>query len=68
MKLEITDNNSQEQTIDNVKRVSIWVTEDKKFDLHFNRFGELEIYKQTFDEESSTISIKPSVSNFINLI
>lgn len=51
-----------------VKRLEIWVSEDKCFRLDFNQFGELVVNKQTYNEESSTITIKPSVSNQINLI
>ena len=51
-----------------VKRLEIWVSEDKCFRLDFNQFGELVVNKQTYNEESSTITIKPSVSNQINLL
>lgn len=51
-----------------VKRLEIWVSEDKCFRLDFNSLGELVVNKQTYDAESSTITIKPSVSNQINLI
>lgn len=65
MKLQLDREGKQEIE---VERFEIWVTEDKSFRLFFNKFGELEIIKQTFNEESSTIVIKPSVSNQINLI
>lgn len=69
MKLIIDKHNrEQETTLENVKRIEVWVSEDKRFNLFFNQFGELEVNKQTFDGESSTITIKPSVSNQINLI
>ncbi len=66
----ITDKHrgEKETTLEDVKRVEIWVTEDKCFSFFFNLFGELEINKQTYDGESSIITIKPSVSNQINLI
>lgn len=51
-----------------VKRIEIWVSEDKCFRLEFNQFNELVVNKQTYNEESSTISIKPSVSNQINIL
>jgi hypothetical protein len=68
MKVQIEDKSFQDKVFEDVKRLEVWVTEDKKFSLYFNKFGELEINKQTFDSESSTIIIKPSVSNHINLI
>lgn len=69
MKLIIDKHNrEQETTLENVKRIEVWVSEDKRFNLFFNQFGELEVNKQTFDGESSTITIKPSVSNQINII
>ena len=71
MKLIIDTPNSKEvveTTIEEVTRFEVWVTEDKKFSFYFNKFGELEVNKQTFNAESSTITIKPCVSNNINLI
>ena len=68
MRLIIDKHKEQEQIITEVKRLEIWVSEDKVFRLEFNNFGELVVNKQTFNEESSTIAIKPSVSNQINLI
>lgn len=49
-------------------RIEIWVSEDKMFKINFNQFGELVVNKQTFNDESSTIIIKPSVLNQINII
>ena len=71
MKLEIDRYENRELIVDkleDVKTLEIWVTEDKMFRIQFNKFGELEINKQTLNEESSTIIIKPSVSNHINII
>lgn len=68
MKLDIDTKTEHSKIIEDVTRFEVWVTEDKKFSLFFNQFGELEINKQTFDKESSTITIKPSVSNHINII
>jgi hypothetical protein len=69
MKL-IIDKHSREieSTLENVKRIEIWVTEDKRFILYYNQFGELEVTKQSYGSEPSTITIKPSVSNQINLV
>lgn len=55
-------------TLDEVSKIEIWVTNDKCFRLEFNQFGELVVNKQTYNEESSTLNIKPSVSNQINVI
>jgi hypothetical protein len=68
MRLIIDKHKKEEVILDDVNRLEIWVTKDKKFSFFFNQFGELEVNKQTFDSESSTITIKPSVSNQINLI
>jgi hypothetical protein len=68
MKVQIEDKSFQDKVFEDVERLEVWVTEDKKFSLYLNKFGELEINKQTFDSESSTITIKPSVSNHINLV
>ena len=58
----------KEEKIIEQDRIEIWVSEDKMFKINFNQFGELVINKQTFNDESSTIIIKPSVSNQINII
>jgi frataxin-like iron-binding protein CyaY len=49
-------------------KLEIWVTNDKCFRLDFNQFGELVVNKQTYNEESRTIVIKPNVSNQINIL
>ena len=63
----LIDNHKEEKIIEQ-DRIEIWVSEDKMFKINFNQFGELVINKQTFNDESSTIIIKPSVSNQINII
>ena len=63
----LIDNHKEEKIIEQ-DRIEIWVSEDKMFKINFNQFGELVINKQTFNGESSTIIIKPSVSNQINII
>ena len=63
----LIDNHKEEKVIEQ-DRIEIWVSEDKMFKINFNQFGELVINKQTFNDESSTIIIKPSVSNQINII
>ena len=63
----LIDKHKEEQIIEQ-DRIEIWVSEDKMFKINFNQFGELVINKQTFNDESSTIIIKPSVSNQINII
>jgi hypothetical protein len=71
MRVEIDKYEGRElikDALKDVKRLEIWVSEDKCFRLDFNQFGELSINKQTYNEESSTITIKPSVSNEIKLI
>lgn len=68
MRLIVDEHREQETILDEVKRLEVWVTNDKKYTLYFNQFGELELTKQTFDAESSTITIKPNVSNQINII
>ena len=69
MRLLIDKRTERETTIlDEVTKIEIWVTNDKCFRLEFNQFNELVVNKQTYNEESSTIIIKPSVSNQINLL
>jgi hypothetical protein len=68
MRLIIDKHKKEEVILGDTNRLEIWVTKDKKFSFFFNQLGELEVNKQTFNEESSTITIKPSVSNQINLI
>jgi hypothetical protein len=69
MRVLIDKKVERETTIlDDVTKIEIWVTNDKCFRLDFNQFGELVVNKQTYNEESSTITIKPSVSNQINLL
>jgi hypothetical protein len=68
MRAIIDVKNQEDVVLDEVKRIDLWVTENKKYSLYFNQFGELEVNKQTYDSESSTIIIKPSVSNHINII
>lgn len=63
----LIDKHKEEKVIEQ-DRIEIWVSEDKMFKINFNQFGELVINKQTFNDESSTIIIKPSVSNQINII
>ena len=63
----LIDKHTEEKIIEQ-DRIEIWVSEDKMFKINFNQFGELVINKQTFNDESSTIIIKPSVSNQINII
>ena len=63
----LIDKHKEEKVIEQ-ERIEIWVSEDKMFKINFNQFGELVINKQTFNDESSTIIIKPSVSNQINII
>ena len=63
----LIDKHEEEKVIEQ-DRIEIWVSEDKMFKINFNQFGELVINKQTFNDESSTIIIKPSVSNQINII
>ena len=63
----LIDEHKEEKVIEQDK-IEIWVSEDKMFKINFNQFGELVINKQTFNDESSTIIIKPSVSNQINII
>ena len=63
----LIDNHKEEKVIEQ-DRIEIWVSEDKMFKINFNQFGELVINKQTFNDESSTIIIKPNVSNQINII
>ena len=63
----LIDKHKEEKVIEQ-ERIEIWVSEDKVFKINFNQFGELVINKQTFNDESSTIIIKPSVSNQINII
>lgn len=63
----LIDKHKEEKIIEQ-DRIEIWVSEDKMFKINFNQFGELVINKQTFNDESSTIIIKPSVSNQINII
>ena len=63
----LIDKHKEEKVIEQ-DRIEIWVSEDKMFIINFNQFGELVINKQTFNDESSTIIIKPSVSNQINII
>lgn len=63
----LIDKHNEEKVIEQ-DRIEIWVSEDKMFKINFNQFGELVINKQTFNDESSTIIIKPSVSNQINII
>ena len=63
----LIDNHKEEKVIEQ-DRIEIWVSEDKMFKINFNQFGESVINKQTFNDESSTIIIKPSVSNQINII
>ena len=63
----LVDKHKEEKVIEQ-DRIEIWVSEDKMFKINFNQFGELVINKQTFNDESSTIIIKPSVSNQINII
>ena len=65
--MKILIDNKEEKVIEQ-DRIEIWVSEDKMFKINFNQFGELVINKQTFNDESSTIIIKPSVSNQINII
>lgn len=62
----LIDKHKEEKIIEQ-DRIEIWVSEDKMFKINFNQFGELVINKQTFNDESSTIIIKPSVSNQINI-
>ena len=62
----LIDKHNEEKVIEQ-DRIEIWVSEDKMFKINFNQFGELVINKQTFNDESSTIIIKPSVSNQINI-
>ena len=62
----LIDKHEEEKVIEQ-DRIEIWVSEDKMFKINFNQFGELVINKQTFNDESSTIIIKPSVSNQINI-
>ena len=68
MKLEIDSKKEYGQVVEEVTRFELWVTEDKRFSFKVNSQGELEINKQTYGSESSTIVIKPSVSNHINII
>jgi hypothetical protein len=68
MKLLIDKRTERETTLYEVTKIEIWVSEDKCFRLEFNQFNELVVNKQTYNEESSTIAIKPSVSNQINLL
>ena len=63
----LIDKHKEEKVIEQ-DRIEIWVSEDKMFKINFNQFGELVINKQTFNDESSTIIIKPSVSNQINIV
>ena len=63
----LIDKHKEEKVIEQ-DRIEIWVSEDKMFKINFNQFGELVINKQTFNDESSTIIIKPSLSNQINII
>ena len=63
----LIDKHKEEKVIEQ-DRIEIWVSEDKMFKINFNQFGELVVNKQTFNDESSTIIIKPSVSNQINII
>ena len=63
----LIDKHTEEKIIEQ-DRIEIWVSEDKMFKINFNQFGELVVNKQTFNDESSTIIIKPSVSNQINII
>ena len=63
----LIDKHKEEKVIEQ-DRIEICVSEDKMFKINFNQFGELVINKQTFNDESSTIIIKPSVSNQINII
>ena len=62
----LIDKHTEEKIIEQ-DRIEIWVSEDKLFKINFNQFGELVVNKQTFNDESSTIIIKPSVSNQINI-
>ena len=62
----LIDKHKEEKIIEQ-DRIEIWVSEHKMFKINFNQFGELVINKQTFNDESSTIIIKPSVSNQINI-
>ena len=66
--MKILIDKHKEEKIIKQDRIEIWVSEDKMFKINFNQFGELVINKQTFNDESSTIIIKPSVSNQINII
>ena len=66
--MKILIDNHKEEKVIGQDRIEIWVSEDKMFKINFNQFGELVINKQTFNDESSTIIIKPSVSNQINII
>lgn len=66
--MKILIDKHKEEKIIKQDRIEIWVSEDKMFKINFNQFGELVINKQTFNNESSTIIIKPSVSNQINII
>ena len=63
----LIDKHKEEKVIEQ-DRIEIWVSEDKMFKINFNQFGELVINKQTFNDKSSTIIIKPRVSNQINII
>jgi hypothetical protein len=68
MKLDIDSKKEYGQVVEEVTRFELWVTEDKRFSFFFNNQGELEVNKHTYNSESSTIVIKPSVSNHINII
>ena len=65
--MKILIDKHEEEKIIEQDRIEIWVSEDKMFKINFNQFGELVINKQTFNDKSSTIIIKPSVSNQINI-
>ena len=66
MRVIIDKRKEDEQTLENVDKLEIWISDNKCFRISNNGFGELVINKQTCNTESETIIIKPSVSNVIH--
>lgn len=50
-----------------IDRITLFVN-DKEFEIHINKLGELIIMKEQYGNDESGIIIKPKVSNVIGII
>ena len=56
---------NNEKTNQDVKSITVQLTDEVDIEISVNKFGELLINKQQFGEGESSIIIKPRVSNEI---